>query len=220
MPAQFSTGPSRTAPSPADPAPAGAPAGARTGAHTAVPTSQPTSQWTGAIAAGDAAAFAAFYDAWFDPTFALARTIARRDESFHLDVVQDVMLKVVRSLPVLATEAAVSAWMTRTVCRTVVDRLRSEQRRHRREQRAAAARSVADADAWSGLQAGEWAAWLRARLSELPGIERELVEARFFGGGSVAAAAHALGLSANAAHGRLRRCLDRLRRAAMDWIGT
>lgn len=210
MPAQSSTDPSRTASS--RPHPAG-PARAADAASTRA--------LCAAIAAGDPAAFAVFYDAWFDATFALARAFARRDESFHLDVVQDVMLKVVRSLPVLATEAAVSAWMARAVCSTVVDRLRSEQRRERRERRAAAERSdVDDCVPWRGLQAGERTAWLRDRLLELPGVERKLVEARFFGDGSVAAAGQALGLSADAAQGRLRRCLLRLRRAAMEWFGT
>jgi RNA polymerase sigma factor (sigma-70 family) len=176
-----------------------------------------TASQTAAIAAGDAAAFAAFYDAWFDAAYALARAVSRRDESFCLDVVQDVMLKVVRRMRPLSTEAEVSAWMTRAVAGAVVDRVRSEQRRQRREQRAAEVSAPAD-DFWRGLEQQECAAWLQVRLGELPAVERELVAARFSGDGSVTAASVALGLSADAAHGRLRRCLLRLRRAAREWL--
>ena len=64
---------------------------------------------------------------------AKARSITRRDEAFCLDVVQDVMMIVVKKMPRLETEAALRAWMARTVSRAVTDRLRSEARRRRRE---------------------------------------------------------------------------------------
>lgn len=177
---------------------------------------------TAAIAAGDSAAFGAFYDAWFDAVYALARAVSRRDEAWCLDVVQDVMLKVSRALPVLDTDAAVSAWLSRAVVRTVIDRRRSEQRRLRREQHIAAARAAVDlpADLPVELAVGERAQWLRAQLAGLPAVERDLVEARFLDGGSVTTTAAALGMTADAAHGRLRRCLQRLQRAAAEWLGS
>ncbi|MGE3175782.1 MAG: RNA polymerase sigma factor [Planctomycetota bacterium] len=176
---------------------------------------------TAAVAAGDSAAFGAFYDAWFDAVYSLARAVSRRDEAWCLDVVQDVMLKVSRSLPVLDTDAAVSAWLSRAVVTTVIDRRRSERRRLRREQHNAAARAAIElpAELPAALAAGERTRWLRAQLAGLPAAERELVEARFLAGGSVTATAAALGMTADAAHGRLRRCLQRLRRAAADWMG-
>src|SRR5712671_2412091 len=86
------------------------------------------------IAAGDPAAFGNFYDLWFDAAYGLSRACSRRDEAFCLDVVQDV------KLPALASDAAVAAWMARAVHATVIDRLRSEQRRALRERRVADAR--------------------------------------------------------------------------------
>ena len=109
--------------------------------------------------------------------------------------------------------------MTTAIARAVVDRLRGEQRRRRREQRAAAARGDATpGDLSLPLLADERAAWLGARLAELPAVERELVRARFADGASVTAVAQAMGLGADAAHGRLRRALERLRRAAREWF--
>jgi len=180
-----------------------------------------TAALTARIARGDEVAFGAFYDAWFDAAYGLARAVSRRDESFCLDVVQEVMARVVRRMPALGSESAVQAWMTTAVARAVVDRVRGEQRRKHREQRAAAARGDATAgDLSLPLLADERAAWLGARLAELPAIERELVRARFADGESVTAVAHAMGIGADAAHGRLRRALERLRRAARAWFDT
>lgn len=179
-----------------------------------------TAGLTAAIAAGDETAFGAFYDAWFDATFALARAVSRRDEAFCLDVVQDVMLKVATRMPPLANEAAVQAWMRATVAAACIDRLRAEQRRQRRERGAAeqaADRAVLPEDGLAVLVRGERAAWLEQQIAALPAIERELLRARFDGAGSVTAAAAARGLGADQAHGRLRRCLRRLRVAAQEW---
>lgn len=178
-----------------------------------------TAALTAAIAGGCEVAFGAFYDAWFDAALTLARSASRRDEAFGLDVVQDVMWKVVKRMPPLANEAAVEAWMARAIVRAVLDRLRQEMRRQRREVRAGAVRAAAhDADAPTALLAGESMQWLHAQLAELPAIDRELLTARFASDSSVTAAARALGLGADAAHGRLRRCLARLRRAAQEWF--
>jgi RNA polymerase sigma factor (sigma-70 family) len=172
------------------------------------------------IAAGDEAAFAAFYDAWFDPAYALARTISRRDEAFCLDVVQDVMQRVVTKLPVLGTEDAVAAWMSKTVFSVTVDFLRREARRRRREERVAA--SVAEAhggDSLLELERAEQRAWLAAALSRLPAQDQALLQARFGDGATLAAAGASLGITVDAAHGRIRRTLHALARAAKEWFG-
>lgn len=170
------------------------------------------------VAAGDERAFVAFYEAWFAPTLALARAVSRRDEAFCLDVVQDVMLSVARGLPPLDGDARLRAWLTRTVVNAVTDRVRAETRRLLREQRAAAARRAdAPVDGWIGLAERERLAWLAASVAALPATERALLEARFGGATTVAAVADSLGISADAAHGRLRRALDKLRQKAAEW---
>lgn len=171
------------------------------------------------IAAGDPAAFAVFYEAWFDPTFALARAISRRDESFCLDTVQDVMLKVIHGMPALASEDAVAAWMSKATWSAVIDRIRAERRRERREAGVAASRPEAVPEPWELAFGAERGAWLQQQLAALPATERTLLLERFCGDGTVTEAGARLGLSADAAHGRVRRILARLRKAAAEWFG-
>jgi RNA polymerase sigma factor (sigma-70 family) len=171
-----------------------------------------------AIAAGDEAAFTAFYRAWFAPALALARAASRRDEAWCLDVVQDVMLAVARRLPPLRDERAVRAWLATAVGHAVTDRVRAEQARRRRE-RAVAEQlgAIVAPEPWLELAADERVRWLAEQVTELGDADRALLAARFGDALSVAAAGAAFGLSADGAHGRLRRVLERLRNAATEW---
>jgi RNA polymerase sigma factor (sigma-70 family) len=187
------------------------------GSNAGDPESHEHAAWSRRIAAGDEAAFAAFYAAWFAPTLALARAACRRDEGFCLDVVQDVMMTVANKMPALATGAAVGAWMSRTVRRSAIDRLRSEARRHRRELDSREGAPGLPTEPWHELAGHEQRVWLQACLDELPVGDQALLAARFGGAMSVTDAGAELGLSADAAHGRLRRVLERLRRRAAEW---
>lgn len=174
---------------------------------------------TTAIRRGSAESFARFYDAWFDRAHALVRSWLRRDEAFCLDVVQDAMLRAVRALPPLATDDALAAWMARTLRSVAIDRLRAEVRRARRERIAHAAKRARDGafapDPTAALHEDERSRWLAAQLAELTELERALLAQRFSGDGkTLEAAGAALGLSGDAVHGRVRRLLSRLRRAA------
>ena len=183
----------------------------------AAPAAPDNAALSRAIQRGDETAFAAFYAAWFAATLALARASSRRDEAFCLDVVQDVMLTVAKSMPALRDERAVRGWMTTTVLRALADRARAERRRQQREAAAGAAAAAAGDEPWVALAAGERQQWLLARVQELPAHDQALLRARFAAGESVAAAGAPFGLSADAAHGRLRRVMERLRQAAAEW---
>jgi len=171
-----------------------------------------TAPLTGRIARGDDAAFAEFYELWFDRVFAMARSISRRDESFCLDIVQDCMMRVVRSIRPLPDENAVAAWMGRVVFSTAIDRIRVEHRRRRREREVA----VQSGTAASPDVEDERVDWLRLRLAELPEVDRELLLQRFEHGKTLAAVGAARGLSGNAVHGRIYRILSKLRLAAAE----
>lgn len=176
-----------------------------------------SAQLTARIAAGDEAAFASFYAHWFPSAVALAKALVRADEAAALDLVQDVMLVVARRLPPLADERAVRAWLSTAIVRAGIDRQRQQRRRQRREQHAVAWRDVAVVPTWSAMLDDERAAWLQARLAELPELEQALVAARFGDHVSVAAAGGAFGLGEDQAHGRLRRVIQRLRQRAAEW---
>lgn len=166
---------------------------------------------TSAVAKGDRAALAVLYEAWFGRSYGLARSITGRDESFCLDVVQEAMLRVIRSLPALGTRKQLEAWMTRTVHTAALDLLRRESRRLRREA------SRGSDEAWT--QAGvtnDALAWVLARLEELPAEDRSLLRLRISRGRTLEASGAAAGITGNAAHGRVRRVLARLRRLAKE----
>lgn len=179
----------------------------------------PSAQLTRAIAQGDPAAFAAFYDLWFDRAYALARSITGRDESFCLDVVQDCMLRVVKSMRALQDESAVAGWMSRALFTVAVDHLRRDWRRLRREQKAAAlAPTTTEETPALQLEIAERNGWLAARLAEMSEADRSLLLERFAAGRTLQAAGAKLGISGDAAHGRIRRLLGRLRRAAKEFV--
>jgi RNA polymerase sigma factor (sigma-70 family) len=177
-------------------------------------------QLCAAVRRGDEHAFARFYDLWFPRALRLARAVVRGDEAAGLDVVQDVMLKVVHKLPALAGERAVAAWMAKTISATAIDRRRCDARRDRREAAVAGARGGASGgDALDRLGDQEQLGWLRAQLAGLSADERLLLQQRFGGERSLGDVAAALGLSADAVHGRVRRLVLRLQRAAREWFG-
>lgn len=181
----------------------------------ASPAHASSHELTAAVARGDERAFECFYDLWFDRLLAMAHACTRRDEAFCLDLVQDCMVRVVDKLPPLHSEAAVAAWLTRTVLRLAVDRLRAEARRSARQQVVAARRPEAQADDPHRPDT-EQLAWLEHRLAELPAADAELLRARFVHGHTAAAAGAPLALSADAAAGRIRRLVLRLKQAAKE----
>jgi DNA-directed RNA polymerase specialized sigma24 family protein len=66
------------------------------------------------------------------------------------------------------------------------------------------------------LAVGEHRSWLGRQLADLPELDRNLLLARF-GDGSVTAVGQQFGIGADAAHGRLRRALIRMRQRAAEW---
>ncbi len=166
---------------------------------------------TAAIASGDTQAFARFYRRWFDDLFELARHASRRDESFCLDVVQDAMLRVIRSIKPMADEPRLRAWLRAVVRSCVCDRLRAEAARRRHE---AAAGGPSPPAAEGDLE--ERLAWLRRALSELEGDQQQMLLMRHRFGWTLNRIGAAFGLAPAAVDGRLGRLLTRLRRKAAE----
>ena len=178
------------------------------------PTPGGVATWTSRIARGDADAFGTFYEAWFDRCYALARGLTRRDESFCLDVVQDAMLKAARSMKRIETEPELERWMARVVHTAALDRLLADSRRLARERRRADddARTL-DADP-DGVD--ERVRWLRTQLAALGPEERTLLSLRYVQDRTLEETGRAVGLSGDAAHGKLRRLMRRLRAAMRE----
>src|SRR3954465_16051831 len=88
---------------------------------------------TEAMSAGDARAVEAFYRKYFQFLYHTAQKVTGRDESFCLDVVQDTVLRVIRTVRRVDSEARLFAWLRLVVRTTAFDLLKNESRRRRRE---------------------------------------------------------------------------------------
>lgn len=167
---------------------------------------------TAAIAAGDTASFSRFYERWFDVALREAIRVTGRDEQFCLDVVQESMMRVIRSIRPMAGESDVKRWLAAVVRSCAYDQLRRDGRRLRREHAAARAESQSP----PATDLDERLAWLRAQLAALPAGEAAMLSMRFRLGWTLARIGQALGLKPGAVDGRMSRTLQTLRRAAQE----
>ncbi len=158
------------------------------------------------VRAGDRAAFTTLYNGWYGRWLGETRAMLGRDHALQYDIVHEAFLRVIRKLPALNNEPSLAAWMTRTLRSSAIDMLRAE---HRRIARArvpkpgAANEENADVDH----------AWLLRCVASLEQQDQELLRARVVGGATLDQAGRAVGLTGDAAHGRIRRALARLREA-------
>lgn len=167
---------------------------------------------TTAIAAGDTEAFSRFYREWFDPMLAEARRSTGRDESFCMDVVQDAMMRVIRSLRPMETPDDLRRWVRVVVQTAAYDRLRRESRRRRTEGRALRRRQPSAPQDDLGARLS----WLRRQLASMDDRSIQLLLMRHRFGWSLRRIADRLCLKTGAVDGRLRRLHARLRRKAEE----
>lgn len=174
-----------------------------------------TRSLTRAIRLGDSEAFALFYRRWFDVVYEHARQFTGRDESFCLDVVQDVFMRAMRSIPELATDRSAHAWLKTVVVSCARDRIRRD--------RAIAARETASGETGphrvpallhEDHSTAEQLASLRALLATFEEPTRTALLMRFRFGRTLAQIGQLLGLSTGAVDGRLNRAIAALRRAS------
>ncbi|MGQ0628492.1 MAG: RNA polymerase sigma factor [Phycisphaerales bacterium] len=165
-------------------------------------------QWSAGVARGDHDALDALYRNWFDRGFAVAKALTRRDEAFCLDVVQNAMLRIIRTLKPLASRAALDAYMHATLRSAALDALRAEARRAVRNARAARADSATDR---SPAQLED----LASALAALGVSDRELLTLRFARDQTLEQTGTLTGRTGAAAHGLIRRALRKLR-ASLD----
>jgi len=173
---------------------------------------QGIAQLSAAMAAGDSDAVEAFYREYFDWMYGQARRVTRRDEAFCLDVVQDAVLRVIRTVKAVDSESRFRGWLRLVVQTTAFDLLRNERRRKNREAMVGRSRPVSDEADVDSLQL-DWLAEQIARLD--PEIVR-IIELRFEQSWTLRRIGQVLGLSIGAVDGRLRRAMKNLRFAAED----
>jgi RNA polymerase sigma factor (sigma-70 family) len=168
------------------------------------------------ISRGDRECLERFYRLWFDRVFVQARRLTGRDEAFCLDVVQDVMLKVARKLRPMPTEADLERWMARVVRTTALDLLRRESRRAARERRKGGLGPACDPSAV--LATAEATEWVKVRTASLSLDDADLLAQRIAREHTLQQIATLNGITPDAAHGRLRRALQKLARGSQEHV--
>ncbi|MHC4414188.1 MAG: RNA polymerase sigma factor [Planctomycetota bacterium] len=171
---------------------------------------------TSAIASGDTEAFTRFYRRWFDAMYAEAARATGRDESFCLDVVQDAMMRVIRSITPMSSELDLRRWLRVVVQSCAYDRLRQEARRRDRERQAAAAREASRPTPPGPDDPRTRIRWLEEQLRTLDHRSGQLLLMRHRFGWTLREIGNAVGLKPGAVDGRLRRLLSTLRRRARE----
>lgn len=156
---------------------------------------------TRAVRAGSREALAEIYDRCAEDIVASMRRITRRDESFALDCLQEMFMRLASNPPVCDTHGSLIAWMRLTALNVARNTLIAETRRVLRE------RSRAHNTRTRGCDPDE----LSAILAQLDSEELELLRLRHIHGLRLRAIAETLGATPRAIESALRRVVARLR---------
>jgi len=154
-------------------------------------------------------AFRTLYDAKFDMLYAMLRRRTGVDESTALDLVQETMVRVIRHMKPLRSEAELDAWLGRVAMTTAYDHLRKERRRRLRELKASVESRVAMNHA---IDLDETVESLRREIESLDRGVFDLLSMRYRAGMTLEAIGKRLGIGPGAVDGRLRRAINELRR--------
>lgn len=163
------------------------------------------------IVRGDESAFNRFYEAYYDRVYRHVFVRTAYDEHATKDVVQQVMLKVVKHIKPVNSEGELWTWLA-MVCRSILaDFFRDRARRGETElDENAAAAELAAVD-----QPRELFFALEQALPALAEQERELVDAYYFRNLSQAGLAERYGCTAKAIELRLARIRAKLKSLIM-----
>jgi RNA polymerase sigma factor (sigma-70 family) len=131
------------------------------------------------------------------------------DEHLAEDVTQGVFLALAKSAGELKDRAVLSGWLHRTAQNIAAQTVRTDVRRRKREQEAAAMNELFSSESdppWERI-----APQLDTALGELSEPDRDALLLRYFGRKSAQEMAHILGISDEAAQKRVNRAVERLR---------
>ncbi len=158
---------------------------------------------TRAVRSGSREALAEIYDRCAEEVVASVERATRRDESFALDCLQEMLMRLAAHPPTVDSHAALMAWMRVAALNVARNMIVSEQRRRRRE-----GAVVSAPDRGAGYEGRES---LDAILRQLDEDERTLVRLRHVEGMRIKAIAQAIGATPQAIESTIRRAIGRLR---------
>lgn len=166
---------------------------------------------TTAVAAGDTDAFAVFYRDWFNVMYQQAQQVSQRDESFCLDITQDAMLRVIKSIKPMDSTDDLRRWLNVVVKTCAYDRFREQARRTARERKFEPAQSSIDQEIIR-----ERLQWLERELRSMDRSDAELLLMRHRFGWTLKSIGQTLGLKPGAVDGKIQRLVRKMRRRAKE----
>jgi RNA polymerase sigma factor (sigma-70 family) len=158
------------------------------------------------ILAGNADAFEEFHQRYAARVYGLLMTLTAANDDLSRELLQTVMLRAARKFKPAADDEALWAWLATVARNALVDHLRREQRRSRREQNAQL-RIVSD----SPLATGDLTTALEQALAELDPDDQSLIQEFYFLERSQAAIAARSETTVKALQSRLARIRRRLK---------
>jgi RNA polymerase sigma factor (sigma-70 family) len=179
----------------------------------AVPT---IDQLTARMTHGDEEAFQMFHDLYCDRLFRYLIVLCRSDEELSRDLLQTVLLKVVRSIRDFDDEVAFWNWLAAIARNSFLDAVRRLHRRPTPEPISEISHLPADAQEPSSEPL--LATALENALAQLPAEERALVESFYFEGGTYGSLAVRQDTSPKAVESRLARIRQKLRHAILKYL--
>ncbi len=165
------------------------------------------------IRQGDREAFAEYYQRFFEPMFAEAMRLANLDEATSLDIVQDSMLKVIRSIKRIDNENLLLGWSRAVVRNSVYDWLRKRAREENlvRVFRDNVSETESVPDEQDELQQ---LAWIESQLLDQPPEIQKLFSLRYRLGWTLKKIGIQLGLKTGAVDGKLNRTIEKMKNKA------
>jgi RNA polymerase sigma factor (sigma-70 family) len=182
---------------------------------TADAPSESCDEWaarvTRAVRGGSREALAEIYDRCANDVVTLLERSTHRDESFALDCLQEMFMKLAANPPIVDTHATLLAWMRVTALNVARTAIVAENRRHRRDAAHAAVEVYDEVHDEIHVEAPATRQALAEITRQLDEHERMLLRLRHLEGMRIRSIAVALGATPQAIESALRRIVARLR---------
>lgn len=165
-----------------------------------------TAELCHAIVGGDASAFEEFYHRYAPRVYGLLMVLTNANDDLARDLVQSVMLRAARKFKSAATDDALWAWLATITRNALIDHIRREERRQRRENSAPIEAAPVSTGPSERLSAA-----LEQALDQLDPDEQAVIRDFYFNDQSQAAIAAKSDTTVKALQSRLARIRRRLR---------
>jgi RNA polymerase sigma-70 factor (ECF subfamily) len=167
------------------------------------------------MAAGDSDAFAQVYEACYEQVLKGAQRYTGGDSDAAKDIVQEVFLKLIRSMRPMRDERQLRGFVRVITKCVALDFLKAERRRSGTLRKFSEGHGVAES-AEPLVQLSARIYWLTEQLQSLSEDQRQLLDWRYRLGWTLESIGSRLGLKSGAIDGRIRRVLQQLKRQSEE----